>query len=70
MSGPDDNELLRAALRAKEMMDKDRAAITRLAGIRRDAVRELRAGGMGVTEIARRVGVSRQQVYRIMRGRA
>lgn len=57
--------------RQREGIDRARAAGTYAGGKRRIdrlAVLRLEASGLGPTEVARRIGCSRMQVYRILRG--
>lgn len=52
---------------AVSMMDRHRAAIGELARIRAAAARELVDGGMSVIAIADAVGVTRQEIYRLLK---
>lgn len=52
---------------AVALMNEHRAAIGRLARIRASAVRELTASGMSVAAVAKAVGVTRQEIYRLLR---
>jgi transcriptional regulator with XRE-family HTH domain len=54
---------------APELMKEHQAEIARLAGVRRDALRELRQQ-YTVAEIAELVGLSVPQVYSLMDGKA
>lgn len=49
-------------------MDGHRAAIGRLATIRGETLRDLRASGYSALELAAQLGVTRQQIYRLLRG--
>lgn len=65
------DELARGALQnAREYslaMETYRQVICRLAHLRRDALRDARRQGLSVIAIARHLGISRQQVHRLLR---
>jgi signal transduction histidine kinase len=52
---------------AASAMDDHRAAINRLAIMRGQALQELRASGRTAAELADDLGVTRQQVHRLLR---
>lgn len=53
--------------KASAAMDDHRRAMSRLATLRAQALLELRRNGHSAAEIARMLGVTRQQVHRILR---
>jgi excisionase family DNA binding protein len=52
---------------AATLMDQHRRAIADLAAVRAAALRELRDQGMSAINIAEALGISRQQVHRLLR---
>ncbi len=52
---------------AATLMDQHRRAIADLAAVRAAALRELRDQGMSAINIAETLGISRQQVHRLLR---
>lgn len=52
---------------ASARMDLHRAAMARLGAVRGEALLALRAEGRSAIELAEELGVSRQQVHRLMR---
>lgn len=58
---------LARATEAAHLMDEHRNAISRLAAARAGALRELRDSGLSVINIAEALGISRQQVHRVLR---
>lgn len=60
------NPLTRVQM-ASVAMDEHRRAMSRLATIRAQALLELRQQGNSAAEIARMLGISRQQVHRLLR---
>jgi excisionase family DNA binding protein len=58
---------LARAKAAAGLMDNHRHAMAALAAVRAGALRELRDQGMSVLDIADALGVSRQQVHRLLR---
>ncbi len=54
------------AKQAARLMDEHRAAISELAVIRSDALAEARRGGLSTADMAKRLGVTRQQVHRLL----
>ena len=58
---------LARAKAAAELMDEHRQAIADLAAIRAGALRELRDQGMSAINISEALGISRQQVHRLLR---
>lgn len=64
LSTPD---LLARVQLASAAMDKHRVAMFRLANIRGQALLELRAQGRSAADLADQLGVTRQQVHRLLR---
>ncbi len=58
---------LARAKAAAALMDDHRQAIAQLAALRSVALRELRDQGMSALDIAEALGISRQQVHRLLR---
>jgi DNA-directed RNA polymerase specialized sigma24 family protein len=60
-------DLVVRAQMASAAMDDHRRAMFRLAGVRGQALLELRRSGHSAAELARMLGVTRQQVHRLLR---
>jgi excisionase family DNA binding protein len=58
---------LARAKAAADLMDEHRHAIADLAAVRAAALRELRDQGMSAINISEALGISRQQVHRLLR---
>lgn len=58
---------LRLAQAYSDEMEEHRRAIGRLSGLRHEALLEARRQGLSVIEIAKILGVSRQQIHRLLR---
>ena len=58
---------LARAKAAAQLMDEHRQAIADLAAVRAAALRELRDQGMSAAHISEALGISRQQVHRLLR---
>jgi DNA-directed RNA polymerase specialized sigma24 family protein len=52
---------------AEDAVARLRAEMSRLWEIRRDAIRELRAHGMSAAEIGEELGITRQNIHRMLR---
>jgi DNA-directed RNA polymerase specialized sigma24 family protein len=61
-----DDPLARVQM-ASSSMDRHRVAIARLATIRGQALLELRARGHSAADLAGMLGVTRQQIHRLLR---